>query len=586
MTPPPSLESRLTNIEQALAALSAEVAAIRAESVSAQPNRVTAPHDVASQPVGTSAPTPRAPSRLAPVRRLTSHDFESLVGRYGVLGIAVLAAAAAVGTFLSWAMSHGYLTLSPAARVLAGMAFAIAIAVVGVRLRRTERSFGSSLLGLALVIENVCAYAAGPSLHLVPGLVAFVGTAAIAMALAAFAHTEDDEPLWCVGFGGAAVAPFVTSDGHGSVYALAAYAVIVLLLACFAINRRAWPVAWRVFYLVSAVFVVACASQVEVAGANGFLVAFALPFVVAVGGVVPFASSSRKRGALRWLALLAVVAGFANYGAHDDARIIVAAMVAAVGLWLVLLDRSSDIGQSSIVASARQSPGVLDWIDAAGIPLALALRASDIGGLFTTPMPYVAASVFLVAFAARRTVSSLRDAAAFAAVASAIGAAFVMTDQVPAGRILAFIALGLAAIGLHTFRPSMSWLLMGLALLAFSAAFSATVLIARPMYQFTPFTTQKSAVALLVALAFMAVALLRGPIAVATREALSTPAESPNAAAVDRVSRTITVAPWAWAFIWVLIELWMAYSPSTSTLLLVVWDPLESTCRHASLSIL
>src|SRR5205814_9695506 len=96
--------------------------------------------------------------------------------------------------------------------------------------------------GLALVIVQVCAYAAGPSFHLVPTVVAFAGATAVSWALALFAHGEADEPLWCVGFGGAAIAPFVTSAGHGSVFALLLVAVLVLLAACFAISHREWPV--------------------------------------------------------------------------------------------------------------------------------------------------------------------------------------------------------------------------------------------------------------------------------------------------------------------------------------------------------
>jgi hypothetical protein len=116
MTTPSPLESRLAIIERNLAALSAELAAIRAE-LSANSNEASA--------AGTSPPLPprTPPSPIAPSPRsslprldLSSADFERLLGRYGMLGIAVLAAIAAVGTFLSWAISHGYLRLGPGAR--------------------------------------------------------------------------------------------------------------------------------------------------------------------------------------------------------------------------------------------------------------------------------------------------------------------------------------------------------------------------------------------------------------------------------------------------------------------------------------
>jgi uncharacterized membrane protein len=243
---------------------------------------------------------------------LNAREAERLIGSYGMLGISVLAAVAAVGTFLSWAIGRGYLILGPPARVIIGLVFAAAIGVWGMRLRRRERSFGSSLMGLALVIVHVCAFAAGPAFHLVPTWVAFVGTAIVSWGLALFAHAENDEPLWCVGFGGAAVAPFVTSDGHGSLYALLLYGAVVLLSACFAISRRSWAVAWRVFYLASALFIVAGAWHARFADTQHFLAAFAFPFVIAIAGITPFAVPARKRGALRWLALLAVFTAFAR----------------------------------------------------------------------------------------------------------------------------------------------------------------------------------------------------------------------------------------------------------------------------------
>ena len=299
MTTPSPLESRLARVERALAALSTEVAAIRAELRSPAENAARA-----EQPAAREASAERR-ARFGGLL-LNAREAERLIGSYGMLGISVLAAVAAVGTFLSWAIGRGYLILGPPARVIIGLVFAAAIGVWGMRLRRRERSFGSSLMGLALVIVHVCAYAAGPSFQLVPTWVAFVGTASVSWGLALFAHAEHDEPLWCVGFGGAALAPFVTSDGHGSLYALLLYGAVVLLSACFAISRRSWGVAWRVFYLASALFIVAGAWQARFDDTQHFLAAFAFPFVIAIAGITPFAVPARKRGALRWLALLAV----------------------------------------------------------------------------------------------------------------------------------------------------------------------------------------------------------------------------------------------------------------------------------------
>src|SRR5215467_14092492 len=346
MSTPPSLESRLARVEQVIASLSREVGAIRSEltGASSEPSartaeslRAAAGESFHAAPVGTSRPVsrPAAPPRQ---RDPNSLDFERLVGRYGMLGISVFGIIAAVGTFLGWAISHGYLHLGPEARVLLGLAAAIGIGAWGLWLRRTEQSFGSSLLGLALVIVLVCAYAAGPSFHLIPVWLAFAGSAAIGWSLAIFARGQNDEPLWCVAFGGAAIAPFVTSDGSGNLYALLAYGLVLLFSACFAISHRLWPVAWRVFYLSAALFVAASTVLAISHDPNGFFAVFALPLIVGGAGIVPFAPDGRKRAALRWLALLALLASVSAEAINHTMMTLVwlgmAEIALAVALWL------------------------------------------------------------------------------------------------------------------------------------------------------------------------------------------------------------------------------------------------------------
>jgi hypothetical protein len=420
MTTPSPLETRLAIIEQNLAALAADLASLRAELQTMRGAAARAPE--------LTLPERVMPPRARQVRHIpistppvTAQDVERLLGRYGMLGIAVMAAVAAVGTFLSWAISHGYLNLGPGARVVAGLAFAAAIGAWGLRLRRTERSFGSSMLGLSLVIVHVCAYAAGPSFHLVSTIVAFGGATATSWALAMFAHGEGDEPLWCVGFGGTALAPFVTADGHGSVYALVLYGAVVLLAACFAISHREWPVAWRVFYAGAALLVLGAASMARIVGTVAVLTTFAFPFVVGIAGILPFAPQSRKRGVLRWLAVLAIlVTSVAHPLTTNDRLIVSGAFLLAVMLWLLVIDRHADVPQSSILVSGRERPSVLDWVDAALIPMTLALQAvGAIGLAANSEYVWVAATMILVAFAWRRAVGSLRDAAAFAAAAMA-----------------------------------------------------------------------------------------------------------------------------------------------------------------------
>jgi len=573
------MEYRLERIERAIAELSAEVAAIRSELRLSETPASDAPRAVPPQSrrdvfLAEAEASASAMPRRSSFRRqrLSSQELERLVGSYGMLAIAVLAAVAAVGTFLSWAISHGFLTVGPSARVAIGLAFAAGIGVWGSRLRRRERSFGSSLLGLSLVIVHVCAYAAGPSFALVPTWIAFFGAALASSALTVFAHREADEPLWCVGFGGAALAPFVTSNGHGSLYALTAYATLVLLSGCFSINRREWPIAWRVFYLASALFAVAIAWEARNIGTAYFLLALAFPLVVAVAGVVPLAVPSRKRGAIRWLALLAALtAAYREAGAGHHAPIEAAALILAMVVCLALVDREAAVEQSSILT--RDHPRVLDWIDALGVPVVFAVEAAfSIESVAPEWILLGAASVILAAFSTRRHLGGLRDASAFGAVAIAVGTAAAASIEAPVGLCAALVVIALAGLAMHRFRPSASWLRTAAATFAGAAVISADALTDSPgHYHGSPFLREASASALIVLVGLIVVARSWRPIRSATRTALGDRSARLRVPFERLMLRAVTLSPWIWAFVWVLIELAYAFSPTASTLLLVTY---------------
>ena len=102
MTTPPTLESRLARVEQVIAALSREVAAIRTELAqrtggsTADRAAADAAHVSSSETARVTPRSGRRSTRRAlsapkrPAREIGSMDFERLVGRYGMLGIAVI----------------------------------------------------------------------------------------------------------------------------------------------------------------------------------------------------------------------------------------------------------------------------------------------------------------------------------------------------------------------------------------------------------------------------------------------------------------------------------------------------------------
>lgn len=569
MTDPQSTNDRLRALEQQLAALTSEMAALRAElghaRRDAQPREITA---AGAQPAPVRLTITR-PSAPAIMRNVTTQDLERALGRYGMLVLAGLAAVAAVGTFLSWAISHGYLVLGPAARVGIGVAAGAGIGAWGMVLRRRERSFGSSLVGLALVILLVCAYAAGPSFHLVPVPLAFGIVAAISALLAVFAHRESDEPLWCVGFGGAAATPFVTTNGRGNAYALVAYAVLLLTSASLAIGPRRWLMARRVFYVAAAILIFAAAIAASSAGHGAILAALAIPFIVAAVGVLPVTTKTYTRATLRWLAALTALMPL-TATATTDAWTLGIGFTGVLAIWLVLLDGTATLPQSSLSGDLRD-PVTLDWIDAAFLPLAFAVRALDALPLTHLAAVEAALAITIGAFAVRRAAGSLRDAAALSAVALAAAAVSALELPPPMWYVAGFVALALACVIMHGVRPSLSWLGAALAGFIFAAATSAMALLQRVPYRFTPFETRASAAAAIVLAGLVVLARGWRVVRRATRAAMWARPEWTYAHTAELLMRVLTIAPWIWAFVWILLELWMAFSPSTSTLLLVVY---------------
>ncbi|MGZ6144117.1 MAG: DUF2339 domain-containing protein, partial [Myxococcales bacterium] len=401
--------ARLAALEQAVESIRRDLAELRP-----RPPAPVKPPPPATPLVVEAAPLPqRGP------------DFETLVGRYGMLALATVLALAAAGTFVSWAVKHGL--LGPIPRVVLGLLAAAAIGAWGVWLRPRERSFGDSLLGLSLAITHVCAWAAGPGLHIVPPFLALALSAVASVALAAYALVQDDEPLWCVGFGGAAIAPFVTSTGQGTAPMLTAYAAAVLIAGGSALGSRAWTIAARVFAAAAALFVVAIAALPQ--SQHSAELALALPFAVCALGVLPFARAA-IRPRLRTLGLLAGGAAV-NVAATSFVSHFAAAVAAALAgaAWLVLVELVDSEPAGTLFDGFGGTSELSDWLDGAAIPAALllalwlALRLGD----GVTPA-FGLGAVALVLFCSRRE-GALRDAAALVAFAAAIVAALTATQS-------------------------------------------------------------------------------------------------------------------------------------------------------------
>jgi hypothetical protein len=245
---------------------------------------------------------------------------------------------------------------------------------------------------------------------------------------------------------------------------------------------------------------------------------------------------------MRWLAVLAVIAGLASHASSDAERMLaMAGFLAAATVWLGLIDRHAAVEQSTMVDDWRARIAQLDWIDAAILPLLFVAEGGEIAAR-SAYVAYAVAAVLFIAFAWRRAANSLRDAAAAGAIASAVFAIAEYAPERPLLFVSLLTAVAIGSLAANVQRKSASWIVGCIAVLLLGGTMTLDALATRPIYQFTPFATEASLAALIVTLGFAALGRFAYPL-----------------------------APWIWGFVWGLFELAMAFSPSTSTLLLVVY---------------
>lgn len=545
---PDSGRETVESLAQRVAALEATVRALQEE---VHRTRAAHPASAREEPASPAPAAARHGSGLLSGEWLPAHvDFEALIGRYGTLVLSTVSALAAMGLFLNWAIERGY--LGPQQRVGLGLLTAAGLAVAGLRLRRRERSFGASLLGLALAITHVCAWGAGPALHLVPDWGAFLLAAVTSLALAVFAHAEADEPLWSVGFSGAAVAPFVTASGRGNLVLLASYGIAVLVAAGYAMNSRRWIVAGRLFLLAALLYTTALATGFE--RHYGPLLGMGFPLVVAVLAVVPWSTAWARRERVRALGVMAALAAIrTGLGTqHPGGNDMVAAAIAAAGMiWLVLVDRTYVAAEPTPAAHRHLHEG--DWLDAAVLPLGFALAglaALDASARGSgTAMAGVAVVLLLTVMRAPH--GSLRDAAVFATVVAALVALMLLLSGRDFAQLAAVALLGASCFAANRVWRSGSWTTLGLLALGWGMLGSFGQLTTRTAYAYPPFGTLATAVAAVVLASAIASARL--------------------AASDQRLSRWLTGGALAWAFLWVHQEIAFAFNPTTAILLRVTY---------------
>lgn len=591
---------RLHHLETVVQVLSDELAALRAALATvglsavrvapspstpaasdANANRGPAP-SVSGPPSPVPAPATRASERrLRPNRRAHGMDLEALVGRYGTLLLGALTIVLGVGVFLSWAMER--ITLGPVARVSLGALGAVLLGAAGLWLRGRPgvgtRRFANAVLALALAVAHIVAWAAGPSLHVLPTPVALAAAAAASLLLAALGWRGGEQLLFVIGTGGALLAPFVTADRVGDPVVLMLYGWLVVTVSTAALRDQPWPWAQRVLtagvlaYSGAALLIRwpdGLAAGLEWAHRGGPAI-----FVLACAASAFVVGGRESRSVLARLWLLVLILPIAERGSPDTANaaqldLVGLAALGTVGVYLALSLRRSR--QTLGGASALMQPASLLFAAFLVIP-------PPLGGLAGALAAGWAALAALAAWESRGQTSWPGEASSRAArrilARDPTPDVPVMTHLLVAGLFsLGAIALifrdrpllaALGAVGhailavllLRRIRHPLLFLTPAFGLLA-AAAWVYQQLEAREAYAYIPFTTAVSATALVVVAGWWLCGWL-------LRDALDSPA-------VGATERALlgALGPVA-AFVWVEAELGGAFSPDYANFLVIAY---------------
>lgn len=236
---------------------SASASAFAETETDTGPDTVPMPLPSAPAPVARPRPAPRVDEQEH-LTAITSSLGASLTawlrGGNTIVRAAVLILFIGVAFLLRYAAEH---VTVPIEVRLAGVALGgVLLTGLGLRLTPQRRGYGLSLQGAGLGIVYLALFAAYRLYELLPSGLSFGLLAAMAVITTVLALRQDALPLAVLGFGGAFLAPVLTSTGQGSHVALFGY-YLLLNLAIAAIARRK---AWKLLNLEGFLFTFGIAS--------------------------------------------------------------------------------------------------------------------------------------------------------------------------------------------------------------------------------------------------------------------------------------------------------------------------------------
>lgn len=506
---------RLARLEREMTILRSEFARLR-EHIGGLP-----PVD---RPVGAAPPPPpprpappppsAAPQSSAPPFQVSPRrpgpSVEQLIGRYGTIAVATVTVLVAVGMFLSWAIQKHI--LGPEARVILGYIAAAALAAGGIRLRqRGTREFGNVLMAMALGVVHLVCWEAGPNMHVMPSWAALMIGFVASAVLAEFALRHDEEMLCAVGFGGAAIAPFITSDNSGNLIALAAYGAAVVALSAAAIGDRPWRTALNVTMIAFILYVVATAtghqgptSWLWIASRLGIL----FPLIVLLA-IIPFTDARHRRALVRVVGLGVVVGiiGRAHRGPDPWSLVLtIGAAVLIIGVLDVMRPGALE-GEAATASADNFAAKRNARLDALILPLALFVAAIAAAPSWDSMQSAAVAMLWtaLAIYMTHRTRGE-PEADMFASTASVtalvIAPAALADHEVARVFGLVPIAIGLFLLALRMARQPFA--VGGIAGMVLASLWALRLVTQREKFTYLPFGTAVTAAAVIAILGWVA----------------------------------------------------------------------------------
>lgn len=119
---------------------------------------------------------------------------------------------------------------------------ALALTSLGLRLRHSRRGYALSLQGTGLAILYLTLFSAYYLYAIIPSQPTFLLLAILASVTALLSLRQDALPLAVLGFGGAFLAPILTSTEHGQVVLLFSYYLLLNIAVAWIAHQRTWKV--------------------------------------------------------------------------------------------------------------------------------------------------------------------------------------------------------------------------------------------------------------------------------------------------------------------------------------------------------